>query len=109
LSIYEYPSLSFPADEVYDFYVGKMSQGFAEVADKPDGILLAMHGAMVTESRQDPATDAVREIRQVVGRDIPIMITFDLHGNKDAAVLKEATAVFGYRNAPQDIYPIKDR
>jgi len=88
------------ADEVYDFYVGKMSKAFAAVADELDGILLAMHGAMVTESRQDPETDAVREIRQAVGSDIPIMVTFDLHGNKDASILKEATAVFGYHSSP---------
>ena len=88
------------ADEVYEFYVGKMSKGFAAIADELDGVLLAMHGAMVTESRQDPETDAVREIRQAVGSDIPIMVTFDLHGNKDGSILKEATAVFGYHSSP---------
>jgi len=88
------------ADEVYDFYVGKMSNGLAESAGELDGILLAMHGAMATESRQDPETDAVRAIRKSVGYDIPIMVTFDLHGNKDASILKEATAVFGYHSSP---------
>ena len=88
------------ADEVYDFYVEQMSKGFAEVDDELDGILLAMHGAMVTESRQDPETDAVREIRQALGSEIPIMVTFDLHGNKDASILKEATAVYGYHSSP---------
>jgi microcystin degradation protein MlrC len=88
------------ADEVYDFYVGKMTRGFAAVAGELDGILLGMHGAMVTESRQDPETDAVLEIRQAVGSDIPIMVTFDLHGNKDASILKQASAVFGYHSSP---------
>jgi microcystin degradation protein MlrC len=88
------------ADEVYDFYVGAMKKRFGETADELDGILLDMHGAMATESRQDPETNAVREIRQVVGYDIPIMVTFDLHGNKDPAILREATAVFGYQSSP---------
>ena len=88
------------ADEVYDFYVDKMTKGFAIVDDELDGILLAMHGAMVTENRQDPETDAVREIRQAVGDDIPIMVTFDLHGNKDKSILKRASAVFGYHSSP---------
>jgi microcystin degradation protein MlrC len=88
------------ADEVYDFYVGKMSSGFAESADELDGILLAMHGAMATESRQDPETDAVREVRGVVGYDIPIMATYDLHGNKDDSILTEVTAAFGYHSSP---------
>lgn len=88
------------ADEVYDFYVPIMSRGLASVAEQLDGILLAMHGAMVTESRQDSETDAVREIRKAVGGNIPIMVTFDLHGNKDASILEHATAVFGYHSSP---------
>ena len=88
------------ADEVYDFYVGKMRRGFTEIKDEIDGVLLDLHGAMATESRQDPETDAVREIREVVGYGIPLMTTFDLHGNKDQAILKEADAVFGYQSSP---------
>jgi len=48
------------ADEVYDFYVGEMKSGFDEMKDEIDGVLLSLHGAMATESRQDPETDAVR-------------------------------------------------
>jgi len=88
------------SDAVYDFYVGKMSRGFADSAGELDGILLALHGAMATESRQDPETDAVRDIRRAVGYDIPIMVTYDLHGNKDEALLKEVTAAFGYHSSP---------
>ena len=88
------------ADRVYDFYVGEMKREFKRVADELDGILLALHGAMATQSRQDPETDVVREIRQVVGYEMPIMVTFDLHANKDLAILKEASAIFGYQSSP---------
>jgi len=88
------------ADEVYDFYVGEMRRGFENMKKEIDGVLLSLHGAMATESRQDPETDAVREIREIVGYDIPLMVTFDLHANKDEASLKEATAVFGYQSSP---------
>jgi microcystin degradation protein MlrC len=88
------------ADEVYDHYVPLIRRGFEEVAGELDGILLALHGAMATESRQDPETDAVREIRDVVGYEMPIMVAFDLHGNKDEAILKEATGIFGYHSSP---------
>jgi len=88
------------ADRVWEFYVGEMKREFAKVADELDGILLSLHGAMVTESRQDPETDAVREVRSVVGYDMPLMVAFDLHGNKDSAILKEATAIFGYQSSP---------
>jgi len=88
------------ADEVYDHYVPLMRAGFAEVSGELDGVLLALHGAMATESRQDPETDATREVRNVVGREMPIMVAFDLHGNKDEAILREATGVFGYHSSP---------
>ncbi len=87
------------ADEVYDHYVPLMVEGFS-AEKKLDGILLSLHGAMATESRQDPETDAVREIREAVGYEMPIMVTLDLHGNKDEALLREATAVFGYHSSP---------
>ncbi|MES0325158.1 MAG: M81 family metallopeptidase, partial [Candidatus Bathyarchaeia archaeon] len=87
-------------DEVYDFYVGEMRRGFDEMKGEIDGVLLSLHGAMATQSRQDPETDAVREVREVVGYDMPLMVTFDLHANKDGAILKEATAVFGYQSSP---------
>ena len=88
------------ADEVYDHYVPLILKEFRKERDSLDGILLSLHGAMVTQSRTDPETDAVREIRKAVGYEIPIMVTLDLHGNKDELLLKEATAVFGYHSSP---------
>jgi len=88
------------ADEVYDHYVPLMRKGFREMRDGIDGVLLSLHGAMATESRQDPETDALREIREEVGYELPVMVTLDLHANKDKALLKEATAVFGFQSSP---------
>ena len=88
------------ADQVYDHYVPLMRRGFREMRDGIDGVLLSLHGAMATESRQDPETDAVHEIREEVGYDVPVMVTLDLHANKDQALLKEADAVFGFQSSP---------
>lgn len=87
-------------DEVYDKYVGEMCAGFAAEADRLDGILLALHGAMVTESRQDTETHILRDVRHAVGYEIPIMVALDLHGNIDPALLTMATAVCGYLSSP---------
>ena len=46
-----------------------------------DGIFVALHGAMVTETDQDGDSQFLREIRSVTGPDIPIAITLDLHAN----------------------------
>lgn len=88
------------ADEVYDHYVPLMRKGFRDMRNGIDGALLSLHGAMATESRQDPETDAVREIREEIGYELPLMVTLDLHANKDEALLKEATGVFGFQSSP---------
>ena len=87
-------------DRAYNFYVNEMKREFSREAENLDGILLALHGAMVTESLQDAETHIVREIRRVVGYEMPIMVTLDLHGNIDPSLLDEATAIFGYQSSP---------
>lgn len=87
-------------DEVYDKYVGEICAGLAAERDHLDGILLSLHGAMVTESRNDTETHIVKDVRQVVGYKIPIMVALDLHGNLDPALLTKATAICGYRSSP---------
>jgi len=88
------------SDTVYDFYVEKMKREFAKEANRLDGILLFLHGAMVTESLQDSETHVLRDIRSVVGTRMLIMVGMDLHGNLDPAILGEATAVFGFQSSP---------
>jgi microcystin degradation protein MlrC len=88
------------ADRVFDFYVDEMRREFSKVAGELDGILLELHGAMVTESLQDTETHIVREIRRVVGYDMPIMAALDLHANISPAIMEEATAIFGYQSSP---------
>ncbi len=87
-------------DEVYDKYIGEMCEGLGRVADTLDGILLSLHGAMVTESRQDTETHILKDVRKAVGYDIPIFVALDLHGNIDPAILTKATAIFGYHSSP---------
>lgn len=46
-----------------------------------DGVFIALHGAMVTETDQDGESQFLREVRAVVGPDVPIAVTLDLHAN----------------------------
>lgn len=50
-------------------------------AEPLDGIFVALHGAMVTETDQDGDSQFLREIRSIVGPNVPIAITLDLHAN----------------------------
>ena len=52
-----------------------------EAALPLDGLLLALHGAMVTETELDAESHLLRAVRQLVGWDLPIVVELDMHGN----------------------------
>jgi microcystin degradation protein MlrC len=61
-----------------------------------DGVLLALHGAMVTEEHLDPETHMLEEVRKVVGPDVPIIAVLDMHGNisRETAALADVLIAF---------------
>lgn len=65
-----------------------------------DGVLLALHGAMVTETTEDGEGDLLGEIRARVGVDLPIVATLDLHANVSDAMARHASAFVTYRSYP---------
>lgn len=67
---------------------------------RPDGLLLALHGAMVVESYPDGDGEVLARIRQAMGPDFPIVVTFDLHGNLSQRQIDHCTAAVAYRTCP---------
>lgn len=67
-----------------------------------DALFLALHGAMVAHvSGGEDATGLfLQEIRQVVGADLPIIATMDLHANVTRQMVEHATAFIGYHTWP---------
>src|SRR5713101_938609 len=61
--------------EIVDFLIREINK------QKPDGLLLALHGAMVTESQPDGDGEVLTRLRRGIGADLPIVVTLDLHGN----------------------------
>ena len=74
-----------------------------------DAVFLDLHGAMVTEDFEDPETEAQRRVRAVVG-DIPVVGTFDLHGNVPQRAVDEFDALVGFRSYPHiDMFETGER
>ena len=65
-----------------------------------DGVLLALHGAMVTESYDDAEGQLLAELREILGPDIPIAITLDLHANVSDRMAEHANIMVSYRSYP---------
>ena len=90
------------AQTAYEKLAGMLLDGLQK-AMPIDGVLLDLHGAMVTEELEDGEGDLLARIRHLVGPDIPIMVTLDLHANITPAMATEASALIGY-----DTYPHVD-
>ncbi|BBK41549.1 microcystinase C [Allostella vacuolata] len=65
-----------------------------------DGVLLALHGAMVTESHDDAEGQLLEELRAILGPDVPVAVTLDLHANVSDRMARHASALVSYRTYP---------
>jgi len=65
-----------------------------------DAVYLDLHGAAVAEHVADSEGELIERIRKVVGPDIPIVASLDLHANVTLRMLREADALVAYRSYP---------
>jgi len=65
-----------------------------------DGVYLALHGAMAVRDVPRPEAEIARRVRELVGADVPIVGTFDLHGNEDEEFLRWADGAFVTKRYP---------
>jgi microcystin degradation protein MlrC len=86
------------SDETFDILMDMILSAMEK--EKPfDGLFLDLHGAMVYGHLKDGETEILRRVRKVVG-DLPIVVSFDLHGNISPESFAMATAMVGYRTYP---------
>ncbi len=65
-----------------------------------DGVYLSLHGAMAAQNEDDPEGVLVSEIRKIVGEQVPIVVSFDLHGILTEQILSHADAIVVYHTYP---------
>ena len=65
-----------------------------------DGVYIANHGAMTSTSSTDPDGEMFERIRAVVGVDVPIVVTLDLHANISQRMADSADVIIGYLTNP---------
>lgn len=92
-------SRTWNAEEAFDHFVGQMIEELR--ARMPvDGVYLSLHGAMAVRNIPRPEAEMARRFREVVGPDVPIVATFDLHGNEDEEFLRYADGSFVVKRYP---------
>ncbi len=65
-----------------------------------DGMLLALHGAMVCEDYPHADAEIVRRVREAVGPDFPLVVTNDFHANVAKELVEQASALVIYKTNP---------
>lgn len=69
-------------------------------AGRIDGLLLALHGAMVAHSHPDADAEILRRLRRELGADLPIVVTHDAHANVAAEEAELCSALVIYKEVP---------
>lgn len=65
-----------------------------------DGVLLSLHGAMVSEQYPDADGEILRRVREAIGPNVPLVATFDLHANLTEEMVRWPDALVGYKTYP---------
>ncbi|MEM7503421.1 MAG: M81 family metallopeptidase [Pseudomonadota bacterium] len=92
-------SRAWSTEETFDHFMDVMLEDLRE-AMPVDGIYLALHGAMAVRNVPRPEAEIARRFREVVGPDVPIVGSFDLHANEDEEFLRWANMAFTTKRYP---------
>lgn len=81
-----------------------------KAAGPVDAVYFSLHGAMGAENESDPEGYLLAETRKIVGEQIPIVISLDLHGILTDKMLRHSDAVVVYHTYPHvDFYTTGER
>jgi microcystin degradation protein MlrC len=72
----------------------------AKSAGKLDAVCLSLHGAMVTATEDDAEGALLEALRGIVGPDVPMVATLDLHANATVRMARNASALVSFRTYP---------
>ena len=84
----------------FEHITGAIVDAAKRHAGELHGVLLGLHGAMVSEDFDDCEGELLCRLRAVLGSGVPIAITLDLHANVSAAMCEHANIIVSYRTYP---------
>ncbi len=97
--VYGGSSASWTTEEAFNHFVDRMLEVLHETMPV-DGVYLALHGALAVRNIPRPEAEIAKRFRELLGPDIPIVASFDLHGNEDEEFLRWADMAFVTKRYP---------
>lgn len=95
--------------ETFDWLVEQMTTALRN-AGPLDGVLLALHGAMVADEHPDVEGDFLQAVREVIGPQVPLVATLDLHANVTERMVRNADVLVVFHTAPHiDVFETGER
>jgi microcystin degradation protein MlrC len=91
---------SYVSTEAFEYIAGKILNGIAALKGRIDAVYLDLHGAMVTEAHEDGEGELLRRVRALVGPDMPIGVSLDLHANVTPEMVQYSDVLIAYRTYP---------
>ncbi|WP_175477140.1 M81 family metallopeptidase [Ruania alba] len=86
-------------DEAFEYLCERLLG--ALVAEGPwDGVLVAAHGAAVSETYRDADGEFLRRIREIVGPSVVVGATLDMHANVSSLMVESADLIVAYQTNP---------
>lgn len=81
-------------------FEAKIVEALKWEAGKLDGIFLSLHGGMTVENAGSGEYHLLRCIRDVVGEELPIAVSLDMHANLQDGLGDMCNVLTGYHTAP---------
>jgi microcystin degradation protein MlrC len=86
-------------EDAYERIAKVMVDGIA-AAGPLDAVYLDLHGAMVAEHLDDGEGEILARVRKVIGEELPLVVSLDLHANVTPEMVEHADALIAYRTYP---------
>lgn len=87
------------AGESFQRLSGEFLSSLAD-AGQADAAYFSLHGAMQAENEDDPEGYLLQEARRILGEEIPLVVSLDLHGILTDRMLAHSDAVVTYHSYP---------
>ena len=86
--------------QAFDHIAGIICDAAREHRSTLDGILLSLHGSMVPTFCEDGEGELLRRLRAIVGPDLPVAASLDLHAMVTPAMIEQAQILVSYKTYP---------